>query len=77
MRQATTMVSLSQAANSVRNTVTPGTILPRPSALAGPGFMASLRGAAMIGNSAEVIVLAAFLIPMQAEKFRPLIGQDC
>ena len=31
----------------------------------------------MIGNSAEVIVLAAFLIPMQAEKFRPLIGQDC
>jgi hypothetical protein len=47
--------------------------LAPPGALAGPGFMASLRGAAMIGNSAGVMVLPAVLILTQAEKFRPLI----
>jgi len=72
-RTATTIVFLSQAANSVRNTVTPGTVLPRLSALADLGFVASLRGAATIGNSTGVPVLPALLILMQAEKFRPLI----
>jgi hypothetical protein len=74
MKQATTIVSLSQAANSVRNTVTPGTIYIGPVLLQALGFMASLRGAAVNGNSVVVMAPPALLIRMQAEKFRPPIG---
>jgi hypothetical protein len=73
MRQATTIVLLSQAANSARTSVTPGPIPPRSGALAGLAVLTSLRGVVTISNSTGVVVLPALLILMQAEKSRPLI----
>jgi hypothetical protein len=49
--------SLSQTAKSVKNPITRGTMLPRPSVPEGLGDVVSLGEMATLGNRTEVLVL--------------------